>query len=229
MRRGRLAGRPSAVLFDLDGTLVDTAPDMIAALNVICTEERLPVVPYDVARPQVSNGAAGLLRLSFPEFQAHSHPELHRRYLARYAERLVEESRLFPGMEALLLELEMAGVPWGVVTNKPRHLTEPLLAALALLDRSACTVSGDSLPERKPHPRPILFALEKIAVDPRLAVYVGDAPRDIESGRAAGTHTVAVRYGYVEPGQDPAAWGADHVVATPDDLSALIQEYLQSS
>lgn len=229
MRRWPVAGRPCAVLFDLDGTLVDTAPDMIAALNVICAEERLPAVAYETARPQVSNGAAGLLRLRFPDFQPERHSDLHRRYLARYAEGLAGESRLFPGMEELLIELETAAVPWGVVTNKPRHLTEPLLAALALLDRSACTVSGDSLPERKPHPRPILFALEQMSVDPHLAVYVGDARRDIESGRAAGTHTVAVRYGYVEPGQDPASWGADQVVTTPADLNALIRGYLQSS
>ncbi len=217
-----MAGPPGAVLFDLDGTLVDTAPDMIAALNVICAEEGLPSVTYNAGRPQVSNGAAGLLRLRVPDFAPQSHPDLHRRYLARYAERLADDTRLFPAMEELLRDLEAAGVPWGIVTNKPRHLTEPLLAALELLERSACTVSGDSLPERKPHPRPILHALEQIAVDPRLAVYVGDARRDIESGRAAGTQTVAVRYGYVEPGQDPAAWGADYVVATPAELSTLI-------
>lgn len=222
MRRWAAPAQPAAVLFDLDGTLLDTAPDMIGALNVICTEEGADPVAYDRARAYVSNGAVGLLRLAFPEFDRLRDPALHRRYLDRYAERLAVDTRLFPHLDTLLTVLEGAAVPWGVVTNKPRHLTEPLLAALGLHLRSACTVSGDTLPERKPHPRPILFALERMAADPAQSLYIGDARRDIESGRAAGTTTVAVRYGYVEPGQDPATWGADYVVDTPLDLIALL-------
>jgi len=214
---------PAAVLFDLDGTLLDTAPDMIGALNAICAEEGVTVVAYEHARGFVSNGAVGLLRLAFPEFDPLRDTGLHRRYLALYAERLAVDTRLFPHLDTLLAALEHADVPWGVVTNKPRHLTEPLMAALGLDRRSSCTVSGDTLPERKPHPRPILFALERLSADPTRSIYVGDARRDIESGRAAGTATVAVRYGYVEPGQDPAAWGADYVVDTPLDLMALIR------
>ena len=136
------------------------------------------------------------------------------------------DTRLFPLLDTLLASLEADGVPWGVVTNKPRHLTEPLLEALGLHHRSACTVSGDTLPERKPHPRPVQFALERSAWQPIPArsVYVGDARRDIESGRAAGTRTIAVRYGYVEPGQDPATWGADYVVDTTLELINLLRE-----
>jgi phosphoglycolate phosphatase len=213
---------PAAVLFDLDGTLLDTAPDMIGALNTICAEEGASAVAYDRARGFVSNGAVGLLRLAFPDYDPAQDPALNRRYLDRYAERLAAETQLFPHLDLLLDALESAAVPWGVVTNKPRHLTEPLMAALGLQGRSACIVSGDTLPERKPHPRPVLFALECIAADPAGSIYIGDARRDIESGRAAGIATVAVRYGYVEPGQDPGAWGADYVVDTPLDLLALL-------
>jgi phosphoglycolate phosphatase len=222
MSRPLAPGRPAAVLFDLDGTLLDTARDMVHALNVICAEEGAAPVGYDQARGQVSNGAVGLLRLAFPEFDPTRDTALHRRYLERYGKRLAVETRLFPGLDGLLEDLDRAEVPWGIVTNKPRHLTEPLLAALGLHRRAACTVSGDTLPERKPHPRPLLFALEQLAADPAKSVYVGDARRDIEAGRAAGTVTVAVRYGYVEPGQEPATWGADYVVDTTLDLIALL-------
>jgi phosphoglycolate phosphatase len=221
---GRAATSPlAAILFDLDGTLLDTAPDMIRALNTICAEEGINPVAYDRARCFVSNGAVGLLRLAFPDFDPLEHPALHSRYLARYAQQLAVETRLFPNLDTLLDALDAAAIPWGVVTNKPKHLTEPLMAAVGLNLRSACTVSGDTLPERKPHPRPVLFALERLAANPAQSIYVGDARRDIEAGRAAGTTTVAVRYGYVEPGQDPAAWGADYVVDTPLDLLALLK------
>jgi len=226
MNRGPLADRPAAVLFDLDGTLLDTAPDMIFALNSVCTDRGIAHIPYARARGFVSNGAVGLLRLAFPDFDASRDPDLHRLFLERYAERLAVDTQLFPRLDTLLDALESQGVPWGVVTNKPGHLTEPLLEALGLGHRSACTVSGDTLPERKPHPRPIQFALERLslAANPGRAVYVGDARRDIESGRAAGTRTIAVRYGYVEPGQDPATWGADHLVDTTLDLFTLLTE-----
>lgn len=222
MTRGVSAGtRPAAVLFDLDGTLVDTAPDMVSALNALLLERDLPPQPFGKARAFVSNGAAGLLRLSYPEFETTRDRELHQRFLALYAERICLESCLFPGMEELLARLEGAGVPWGVVTNKPGALTEALLKALDLRRRAACIVSGDTLPERKPHPRPVLHALETLGAPAAESWYAGDAHRDIQSGRAAGTRTVAVRYGYVEPGQDPHAWGADAVVDTIPELDQL--------
>ena len=221
-----VSAEPEAVLFDLDGTLLDTAPDMIRALNELCAEEDVHGVAYDHARCFVSNGAVGLLRLAFPDFDPLRNPALHRRYLERYADNLARETRLFPHFDILLNMLEQAAVPWGVVTNKPGHLTEPLMAAMGLSPRSACTVSGDTLPERKPHPRPILFALETIGANPAQSIYVGDARRDIEAGRAAGTTTVAALYGYVEPGQNPADWDADHVVSTPLDLIALLERRL---
>lgn len=212
---------PAAVLFDLDGTLLDTAPDMVAALNELCRLHSVPELPYETARAQVSNGTLGLLRAAFPGDPAQQ-PELQQQYVQLYSARLSSETRLFPDLDPLLTRLEQQRIHWGVVTNKPRLLTEPLLAALGLLERSACTVSGDTLPERKPHPRPILYALEQIAVAPERSIYVGDARRDIESGRAAGIATIAVRYGYIEPGQNPDNWGADFVISTPGELSRLL-------
>jgi len=223
MSRWTAPEAPGAVLFDLDGTLLDTAPDMVAALNTICAEEGASEVDYESARAFVSNGAAGLLRLAFPRFDPVRDSALQQRYLDRYADRLAVETQLFPHLDTLLDLLEQATVPWGVVTNKPGYLTDPLMEALGLHRRSSCTVSGDTLAERKPHPRPILFALEQIAVDPARSIYIGDARRDIDSGRAAGTATVAVRYGYVEPGQDPSTWGADYVVDTPAALVGLLK------
>ncbi|MBN8279190.1 MAG: HAD-IA family hydrolase [Gammaproteobacteria bacterium] len=223
-----VGGRPAAVLFDLDGTLLDTAPDMVHALNVVCRERQVPEVPFPRARAQVSNGAVGLLRLAFPAFDPARDKPLHQLFLDRYAGRLAAETRLFEPLDTLLDRLESRAVPWGIVTNKPAHLTEPLLAALNLHHRAACTVSGDTLPERKPHPRPVQYALECLGLAgvPARSVYVGDARRDIESGRAAGTRTVAVRYGYVEPGEDPGNWGADYLVDSTHDLIDLLLEGL---
>jgi 2-phosphoglycolate phosphatase len=214
--------RGGAVLFDLDGTLLDTAPDMVAALNDLLAELELATVSFATGRPQVSNGASGLLRLRFPDFEPTRHPDLHRRFLELYAARLCRETRLFAGFDRLLGGLDDAGVPWGVVTNKPAFLTEPLLDSLGLLRRSACVVSGDTLPERKPHPRPVLHALERIGAAPDRSWYVGDALRDIQSGRSAGTRTIAAGYGYISPGQDPATWGADHVVDSVAQLAGLV-------
>ncbi len=222
MTRWTAHSPPDAVLFDLDGTLLDTAPDMIGALNAICAEEGRKPVAYEQARSYVSNGAVGLLRLAFPDFDPAVNGDLHRRYLELYAARLAVETQLFPDLGTLLDRLEAGAVPWGVVTNKPAHLTDPLMTAMGLHLRSACTVSGDTLPERKPHPRPVLFALDRLGANPARSLYVGDARRDIESGRSAGATTIAVRYGYVEPGQDPGAWGADYVLDTTMDLLSLL-------
>ena len=146
---------------------------------------------------------------------------LHPPYLDRYAERLAEATVPFPGMLGVLDALETAGILWGVVTNKPGFLTEPLLEALGLAARCAVTVSGDTLPKRKPHPEPLLHAARSVGVEVAQTMYVGDAPRDIEAGRAAGTVTVAVTYGYHDEAQDPADWGADHLIGDPEQLLRL--------
>jgi N-acetyl-D-muramate 6-phosphate phosphatase len=215
-------GGLSAVLFDLDGTLLDTAPDMVAALNRLRREEAAPEVPYPLARAYVSNGVLGLVRLAFGDLPDAERNRLQQRFLAIYAARLAAETCLFPGMERVLAAIEAAAVPWGVVTNKPGHLTEPLLRALALHQRCACIVSGDTTPERKPHPQPVRHALAALGAAPAAALYVGDAARDIAAGRAAGTRTVAALYGYIPPQENPVDWGADHHIDAPADLLALL-------
>ncbi len=215
----------SAVLFDLDGTLLDTAPDMVAALNQVRTEESQPLLAYDQARAHVSNGALGLLRLAFGDMPDATRTRLHQRYLDIYASQLADATVLFAGMAEVLAELERARIPWGVVTNKPALLTEPLLAQLGLRPRCACVISGDTTAHRKPHPLPLLHALAQLGAPAGRAVYVGDAERDIAAGRAAGMRTVAALYGYIPPDEVPARWGADHHIAAPAELLALLQAW----
>lgn len=218
-----MTGGLSAVLFDLDGTLLDTAPDMVAALNELRREESATAIPFEVARDHVSNGVLGLIRLAFGELPDGERGRLQLRFIDIYAQRLARETRLFAGMDRVLAMIEAAGVPWGVVTNKPGRLTEPLLATLALRSRCATVVSGDTTPERKPHPQPLRHALAEIGADARAAVYVGDAERDVTAARAAGMRTVAALYGYIPPGDEPHAWGADHHIGAPEELLAILE------
>jgi 2-phosphoglycolate phosphatase len=211
-----------AVLFDLDGTLVDTAPDMVAVLQAMQGEYDLDPVDYDRGRAQVSNGAIGLLSVGFPDIEVSYGDDLHIEYLERYAELICEESRIFAGMEALLDQLDDAECPWGVVTNKPEHLTNPLLEALGIDSRSACTVSGDSLSVRKPDPAPLLLACDIAGVEPYRAIYVGDAERDIEAGLRAGMATIAASYGYITEDDDPREWGADIIAPDTQELVQII-------
>lgn len=211
-----------AVLFDLDGTLVDTAPDMVAVLQDMQRAHDLKVVPYDVARAQVSNGATGLLNVGFPHIEHEMGSPLHLEYLERYEQRTTLESKVFAGVDSLLDTLDAQDIRWGVVTNKPERFTAPLLEALGLLERSACTISGDTLPQRKPHPAPLFFACEQAGVAPQRSIYIGDAARDIEAGRAAGMATIAVSYGYIADGDDPASWGADELAVDTADLAKRV-------
>jgi len=215
-------GRCSAILFDLDGTLVDTAPDMVAVLQDLQRTHGLDPVDYELGRAYVSNGALGLLGLGFPDIEHAIGSDLHTAYLESYAERVCEASLLFPGLADLLEALDAAGLPWGVVTNKPAHLTDALLDSLALAARSACTVSGDTLPQRKPDPAPLLHACELAGLLPQNTVYVGDASRDIQAGQNAGMATVAAAYGYIAPGDDPRNWGADLIAADTAELTQIL-------
>jgi len=209
---------PSALLLDLDGTLLDTAPDMGGALNLLRAEHGLEPLPGEVIRPVVSHGAMRLVALGFPEATGDEFESLRLRFLELYAANLAVGTRLFPGFEAVLDQLEARRLPWGIVTNKPGWLTDPLLAALGLDRRAACAVSGDTLAERKPHPLPLLHAARLVGVDPGRCVYVGDAERDIQAGRAAGMTTVVAAYGYISDGEDPRAWQPHGVVNSPDEL-----------
>jgi 2-phosphoglycolate phosphatase len=212
----------NAVLFDLDGTLVDTAPDMVAVLQHLQQQHGVDPVSYELGRSYVSNGAVGLLTLGFPELDIDIGDEMHQQYLERYAETICEESRVFAGLAELLDQLDDMDCPWGVVTNKPEQLTIPLLVALGLADRSACIVSGDTLAVRKPDPAPLLLACEFAGVDSETAIYIGDAERDIEAGQRAGMATIAAGYGYITADDDPREWDADVIATTTEELTQIV-------
>ncbi len=179
-------------------------------LNHLLIAEGLPRMPYAIARNEVSNGASGLLRLGFGEQQTEAELETRRaRFLADYAENICVESRLFIDIDSISHQED--DIRWGIVTNKPEALTLPLLLQLGIHDLPGCIISGDRLPQRKPHPAPLRLAAAQLEVAPARCVYVGDAPRDIEAGRAAGMATIAAAYGYIRPRQDPRSWGADLV------------------
>jgi phosphoglycolate phosphatase len=205
-----------AVLFDLDGTLADTAPDLAGALNRLLAEHGRGPVPLERARPVTSSGARGMLRIGFGiEPQDPRYEGLKARFLDLYAERVCRETRLFDGVGELLAALESRGVAWGVVTNKPERFTVPLLEALELRARASCIVGGDTTERAKPHPDPLLHAVQALRVAPARCLYVGDDLRDVQAARAAGMPVIAVAYGYLGDDGDPVGWGADAVVAHP--------------
>ncbi len=210
------------VLFDLDGTLADTAPDLGDAANAVRRELNLPPLPDARYRPVASTGARGLLRVALEMDTDHpDYPVRRDALLAYYRANLTRRSTLFVGMNQLLLSLELRGRRWGVVTNKPAFLTDPLMAQLKLDTRAACIVSGDQVPQAKPAPDSLLLALQQVGVAASRTVYVGDDRRDIEAARAADVRSIAAGWGYVES-DAPATWGADHLAATPAELSQLL-------
>ena len=213
--------KPTAFLFDLDGTLVDTAPDMAGALNRLRVENNLPALPYALIRPWVSHGAGALVRLGFgTDTQAERLDTLKQRYLAIYAANLCVDSTLFPGMADVLKALSSQGRAWGVVTNKPAFLTEPLLAGLGLA--TPCIVSGDTLPVNKPDPAPVRHACALLGLSVEECVMIGDHKRDIDAARAAGSPSIAAAFGYIQSDDNPHDWGADAVVHHADELHQWI-------
>ena len=213
----------STVLFDLDGTLIDTAPDMAAALEILCDEEQHPRLPYDEVRPVVSNGSVALVTLAFGDtLDTPTLERLKTRYLEIYQDHLAVHSRLFDEMDELLQQLENNHIQWGVVTNKPGWLTEPLMEALNLHERAACIVSSDSTKNRKPHPEPMFYACKLTSTQPEQCVYVGDARRDIEAGQNAGMKTVVAEYGYIGVGENTEDWQADHSIQSPSQLLSYL-------
>jgi N-acetyl-D-muramate 6-phosphate phosphatase len=205
-----------AVLFDLDGTLADTAPDLAGALNRLLAEHGRDAVPLERARPVTSSGARGMLRVGFGIDPAHAeYDALRARFLDLYAECICRETRLFDGMPDLLAAIEGRGLPWGVVTNKAERFTFPLLAALGLAARTACVVGGDTTGRIKPHPDPLLHAARALGLAPANCLYVGDDLRDVQAARAAGMPVIAAGYGYLGDEGDPSAWKADAVIAHP--------------
>lgn len=207
------------VLFDLDGTLADTAPDLGAALNALLAEQDRPTLPSHVIRPMVSHGSTGLLRLGFGlKPTDENFAQLRERLLQLYAANLCHETRVFPGITQLLAQLATRKIVWGIVTNKPAFLTEPLIAQLALDYPPACVVSGDTVANRKPHPEPILHACAIARAQPSETLYVGDAERDIRAGRDAGMRTLVALFGYIGENEKPENWGADGMIDTPLDI-----------
>lgn len=212
-----------AVLFDLDGTLADTAPDLGNAVNQLLREEARSEQLLATLRPFTSHGVRGLLRAGFGITPADpDYERLAQRFLAIYADRLCAETRLFPGISELLDALEALQLDWGVVTNKRRRFTEPLVARLGLTPRTTCIVSGDSTAQAKPSPLPLLHACALLGCPPERTLYVGDDQRDIVAGRAAGCLTVAVSYGYLGDGGPLTTWGADLIIDHPAELAAFL-------
>ena len=220
---GGLSSPYKGVFFDLDGTLADTAPDLVAAANQLLIARNLAPKQYEVLRPCASAGARGLIGGAFgidPE-----HPDfipLRDEFFANYEKALLVNSVLFEGVDHLLDQLDGAKLPWGIVTNKSERFTNPLTDLMGLRQRAASTVSGDTTPYSKPHPEPILHAARIANIDPASSVYIGDDIRDIVAGKAAGMKTIAAAYGYCGCAEPPEAWGADYLVYHPKELLEII-------
>ncbi len=211
--------RIKTVLFDLDGTLADTAPDLAAALNAVRQAKGEPALPFEKIRPAVSHGGKALIEVGFNLSPDSDEAEtLRLQLLDHYRDNIANHTRLFPGMEEVLDHIEQSGANWGVVTNKPGWLTEPLMAELGLQPRAACIISGDTLNERKPHPAPLLHACELAGSQPEDCVYIGDAERDIMAGKRAGMHTLLALFGYLDESDQPHEWGADASVESPQAI-----------
>jgi phosphoglycolate phosphatase len=208
-----------AVLFDLDGTLVDSAPDLAGAANELRQAHGLQAIPFEQLRPMVGSGARGMLNAAFgigpgdPQFDL-----LRTDFLARYEARILRETRVFVRMESVLLALERRGLPWGIVTNKIARFSVPLVEGLGLMSRCAVLVSGDSTPHAKPHPQPLLEAASRLGLAPQRCIYIGDDRRDVEAGRSARMPTLAAAWGYLGRDESVHDWNADAVLAHPDEL-----------
>jgi phosphoglycolate phosphatase len=212
-----------AVLFDLDGTLIDSAPDLAGAGNDMRAARGLPMLPLSHFRPMVGAGARGMVGRALQvqpgdaDFEA-----LRDEFLQRYEARMTRETRLFDAMQPVLETLRLQSLPWGIVTNKATRFSEPLVRALGLIDAAATLVCGDTTPHAKPHPAPLLEAARRIGIDPGECVYVGDDLRDVQAGRAAGMLTVAAAWGYLGEGDHIDEWGAHHVIESPGELLKLL-------
>lgn len=214
--------RIRAVLFDLDGTLLDTAPDMVGALNDLRRTQSLGPIPFEQARQQVSHGATALVRLGFPDAVDSTFAALREQFLQIYSRRVCLETTFYAGIDEALTRLESKGIVWGIVTNKPGWLTEPLLQKLDLLRRAKVVVSGDSISERKPHPAPLLHAAAQLGIAPTQCIYIGDAERDVLAARAAGMDVFVALFGYIGAEDQPGQWPATGWLDTPQAMSDLL-------
>lgn len=219
---------PRAILFDLDGTLADTAPDLAAAVNWLRTERGLEPTPYAILRPTASAGARGMIGAAFGLAPGDDgYEDLRLQWFDRYQGNMTEHSTLFEGVVELLDGIRAAGMEWGIVTNKPMRFTDPLLPQIGLA-HAGCVVSGDTTPHPKPHPAPLLEGARRLGLDPAACWYVGDDLRDVEAGQAAGMVTVACAWGYCGA-IDPASWGADFLLETPGHLLQTLREVVAAA
>lgn len=217
-----------AVLFDLDGTLLDTAPDFYSTVNALRAEEGLTALADEQIRAVVSNGARALVSMAFElEFSAPGFDRLHKRLLEIYSQQLAVATQPFPGIVETLQFMAERGLPWGIVTNKSHLYTQPILAALDLQPAPGSVICPEDVKQTKPHPEPLLLACEQMGCCPTRVIYVGDHQRDIDCGKAAGSFTVAAAYGYLDADSDPAAWEADHLIHSAHDLPGIIESYLE--
>lgn len=207
------------VFFDLDGTLLDTAPDMALALNIQREHHDLGPIPYSEIRPYVSHGALAMLKIGFGiDNNSTNYQAMREQYLQLYSNNLAVNTALFKGLAEFLHELEESNIKWGVVTNKPEFLTKPLLTTLELAHRCSSIISGDTVSPTKPNPRPLFTACKESELLPAQCLYIGDADRDIMAGRAAGMKTVAAEWGYILPEDSAHNWGADKVIGSPGEF-----------
>jgi phosphoglycolate phosphatase len=213
-----------AVLFDLDGTLLDTAQDFHESLNDLRAEEKLGPLSFETVRAQVSHGGHALVRLGFGKLDEAAHEAMRMRLLNIYRKRLAKHTRLFEGGDELLDAIENRGLAWGIVTNKPGWLTDPLLVEVKLNARARAVVSGDTLPERKPHPLPLLHAAKTLGVEPRECVFVGDAERDAQAAQSAGMYSLIAGFGYIGDGDRADKWFQHGWLDTPLDLLAWLDK-----
>jgi N-acetyl-D-muramate 6-phosphate phosphatase len=213
-----------AVLFDLDGTFADTAPDLAAALNHTRATRHLPPLPLEVLRPQCSHGSRGLLKTGFDIEPGHpDYDTLRDIFLDYYASNICVQTKLFGDTAKLVSELELRGIKWGIVTNKPHRYTVPLMQALGYADRAACLISGDTCTHPKPHPEPLLKACQIIGVTPAQCLYLGDDLRDMHAANASGMQGIIANYGYVGDDASVANWGAHGSIDSPSDLLRYLQ------
>jgi 2-phosphoglycolate phosphatase len=212
-----------AVLFDLDGTLIDSAPDLAGAANELRAAHGLPALPYETFRPMVGSGARGMVGVAFDVGPQHERfTELRDDFLRRYEQRMMLETRIFEAVLPVLEALEQGRRPWGIVTNKAARFTDPLVRSLGLHSRASAVVAGDTTPHSKPHPAPLLEAARRVGLAPSQCMYVGDDLRDVQAGHAAGMTTVVAAWGYLGIGEPIEAWGAEYIIRRPAELLNLL-------